>query len=42
MSKQMNKFKSELKLLARCQPVTAHILFKKAPKEFISAIVDAT
>ena len=38
----MNKFKSELKLLATCQPVTARILFKQAPKEFIRAIVDAT
>ena len=42
MSKRMNKFKSELKLLATCQPVTARILFKQAPKEFIRAIVDAT
>ena len=38
----MNKFKSELKLLVTCQPVTARILFKRAPKEFIRAVVDAT
>ena len=37
----MNKFQSELQLLATCQPVTARIIFKQAPKEFICAIVDA-
>ena len=38
----MNKFKSELKLLAACHPSTARLLFKQAPEEFIRAIVDAT
>ena len=42
MSSRMNKFKSELKLLANCRPHTARILFKRAPREFIRAIVDAT
>ena len=42
MCKRKNKFKSELKLLAKCQPVAARILFKQAPKEFIRAIFDAT
>ena len=42
MSKRMNKFKSELKLLATCHPSTARLLFKQAPQEFIRAIVDAT
>ena len=38
----MNKYKSELELLATCQPTIAHILFERAPREFIRAIVDAT
>ena len=42
MSKRMNKFKSEFKLLATCHPSTARLLFKQAPQEFIRAIVDAT
>ena len=37
----MSKFKSELKLLATCQPTTARILFERAPQEFIRAIIDA-
>ena len=37
----MSKFKSELKLLATCQPTTALILFERAPQEFIRAIIDA-
>ena len=41
MSKRMSKFKSELKLLATCQPTTARILFEQAPQEFIRAIIDA-
>ena len=41
MSKRMSKFKSELKLLATCQPTTARILFERAPQEFIRAIIDA-
>lgn len=42
MSKRMNKYKSELNLLATCQPSTARLLFQQAPREFIRAIVDAT
>ena len=41
MSKRMSKFKSELKVLATCQPSTARILFERAPQEFIRAIIDA-
>ena len=41
MSKRMIKFKSELKLLATYQPSTVRFLFKRAPCEFTSAIVDA-
>ena len=37
----MSKFKSELKVLATCQPTIAHILFERAPQEFIRAIIDA-
>ena len=37
----MSKLKSELKLLATCQPTTARILFERAPQEFIRAIIDA-
>ena len=37
----MSKFKSELKVLATCQPSTARILFERAPQEFIRAIIDA-
>ena len=37
----MIKLKSELKLLATCQPSTARILLERAPNEFIHAIVDA-
>ena len=42
MSKRMIKYKSELKLLATCLPSTARLLFNRAPKDFIRAIVDVT
>ena len=42
MSKRMLKYKSELKLLATCLPSTARLLFNRAPKDFIRAIVDVT
>ena len=42
MSKRMLKYKSELKLLATCLPSTARLLFNRAPKDFIRAILDAT
>ena len=38
----MLKYKSELKLLATCLPSTARLLFNRAPKDFIRAIVDVT
>ena len=41
MSKRVSKFKSGPKLLATCQPTTAHIPFERKPQEFMRAIIDA-
>ena len=37
----MNKYKNELNFLTTSRPITARLLFKHLPEDFIFAIVDA-
>ena len=41
MSKLMNKYKNELNFLTTSRPITARLLFKHLPEDFIFAIVAA-
>ena len=41
MSKRMQKYRDELKLICNCSPDTRKLFFKKGSREFIKALVDA-
>lgn len=41
MSKRMQKYRDELKLICNCSPDTRKLLFNKGSCEFIKALVDA-